>query len=62
MPSTQYQKQTVIMSLLISRDSFIYVLLQSIDISKLKLKNQAALSSQFYSRNDDYACEEHTFL
>ena len=62
MPSTQYQKQTVIMSLLISRDSFIYVLLQSIDISKLKLKNQAVLSSQLYSRNDDYACEEHTFL
>ena len=50
------------MSLLISRDSFIYVLLQSIDISKLKLKNQAVLSSQLYSRNDDYACEEHTFL
>ena len=50
------------MSLLISRDSFIYVLLQSIDISELKLKNQSVLSSQFYSRNDDYECEEHTFL
>ena len=49
----------------ISRDSFIYILLQSIDKPKLKLKlkkSVSVLSSQFFSKNDSYDCEEHTFL
>ena len=61
MSSTQYNKKLYLMSWHFSWFIYLHSVAEYCYF-KLELKNQSVLSSQFLSRNDDYECEEHTFL